>query len=122
MSNGRDIARGGPSRSVTVTFGYGEELLHSLVAPTLRRALAAARRRWGEWETIESISTPNTIMADLSGLTRARLQPGVYAGGPKGTACQLRQSGHEVRPGEVGSVRYSRDELPTIAIPRRSHR
>lgn len=106
-----DLTPGSSRRSVTVTFGYPDGL-RSLVAHNLRVALIRAEARWGRWQTIESISTPNTIFADLIGLTRARRQPGTDYGGGATVVGKLRAIGYEPAPGEVGTVRYFRSELP----------
>lgn len=105
------VTPGSDQRTVTVSFGYPDGL-RSLVAKTLRLALAQAEARWGKWQTIESISTPDTIYADLTGLTRARLQPGTNRGGGGTIAGKLRAIGYKPAPGEIGSVRYFRSELP----------
>lgn len=106
----RAIGPGGDRRSVTVTFGYGERL-RSLVAQNLRLALVMAEARWGHWDTIESISTPDTIYSDLTGATKARNQPGRHGTRPS-IEGRLRQIGYEPAPGEIGTLRYFREELP----------
>lgn len=90
----------GQRRTITMTFGYGKEL-HTLVAKTLRHGLVEAERRWGMWDRIESISTPDTIYADITGATSRGWQPGM------GTGYQTEESkllriGYKTRPGEVG--------------------
>lgn len=111
MTSENSVSPGGDRRTVTVTFGYGEHL-RTLVAKTLREALTAAEARWGRWETIESVSSPDTIFADLTGLTKARQQPGVNHGGNPNVASKLRGIGYEPKPGEVATVGYYREELP----------
>lgn len=110
----RDIRTLGPGssrRSVTITFGYPGGL-RTLVAHNVRAALDAAERRWGHWLTVESISTPDTIYADVTGLTRARAQPGTNYGGNPGIRAKLEAAGYKAPPEEIGTVRRYRDELP----------
>lgn len=109
--SGAEVSPGGDRRTVTVTFGY-RGTLRTLVAPTLGHALEDARRRWGRWSTIESISNPNTIWADVTGRTRARHQPGIPRGGSQTTRSKLEAIGYHPLPGEIGGVRHHRDELP----------
>ena len=118
MSPRVDVSPGSDRRSVTVTFGYGEHL-RSLVARTLREALEDAEARWGKWDTVESISTPDTIYADLIGLTkerRSKFGARTHKGDGHGVSerMKLERLGYDVKPGEVGSLRYGRTELPTL--------
>jgi len=110
--SGNKVGPGGDRRTVTVTFGYDGERLRTLVAQNLRHALVLAEARWGRWETIESISTPDTIYADVTGLTEARAVPGVNRGGRPDVLAKLRAIGYEPTPGEIGTLRYFRAELP----------
>ena len=105
------VAPGGDRRSVTVTFGYPGRL-RTLVAGNLRHALILAEARWGLWQTIESISTPDTIYSDVTGRTKTRWQPGIHHAQHQGTLSKLRAIGYEPSPGEVNTVRYYRAELP----------
>lgn len=109
----RGIACGSAAqRTVTVTFGYGARL-RTLVDSSLPWALAQAERRWGSWDTVECVSTPDTILADLTGRTKARWQPGIRGEGNQTEADKLRRVlERPLRPGEVGSLRYFLGELP----------
>lgn len=111
MSKGRGVAPGSDRRTVTVSFGYPGGP-HTLVAPTLEAALEAAEARWGEWSTIEAISTPDTIYADLTGETVRRWQPGIVGASNQGEASKLRRLGRKLRLGEIGAKRYANTELP----------
>lgn len=110
---GTAIGPGGDRRTITVTFGYPDRL-RTLVAQNLRLALVMAEARWGHWETIESISTPDTIYSDLTGATKAHQETNR---GPKpglGTvASKLRGIGYQPAPDEIGTLRYFREELPS---------
>lgn len=113
MSRQHKLNVDGGRRSVTVTFGYRGEL-RTLVAKNLRQALADARRRWGEWTTVESVSTPETIYADVTGYTLARHTPGEPTQADMSLRSRLAKAGHEARPDEIGSRRYLRDVLHKI--------
>jgi hypothetical protein len=117
MSKGRTLAKGGAERSVTITFGYPDRL-RSLVAGSIRLGLVLAEARWGRWQTIESISTPDTIYADLTGRTKAQHTPGVPRG-PLTVESKLLAIGYRPAPGEVGTLRYFRSELGSHLRPRK---
>jgi hypothetical protein len=58
--------------SVTVTFDYGGEL-HTLVAPGRAAAFDKARIAWGDsWDGEPVVSSPASILRDLSGITKER--------------------------------------------------
>jgi len=66
------LARGGDSRTVTVTFAYNGEL-RTLVAPSRRAAFDKARIAWGDtWDGEPCVSTPDSIYDDLTGWTAAQ--------------------------------------------------
>jgi len=104
------VGPGSDRRTITVTFGYGDRL-RTLVAGNLRHALLLAEARWGRWQTIESISTPDTIYSDVTGRTKDTHTVG-EARGLATVESKLRAIGYEPTPGEVATVRYFRAELP----------
>lgn len=57
--------------TVTVTYRYGDSL-RSLVARDAPTAHAQARRRFGDPDAVASLSTPTTILNDLTGETARR--------------------------------------------------
>lgn len=105
---------GGPERTVTVTFGYGRDDLRVVVAANIKAAFAQAERRWGDWQTLESISTPDTIYADLSGETQRKWSH-IKGEGNQTEADKLaRALGRRPRPGEIGAFRYGQDRLQRL--------
>src|SRR5262245_29549892 len=60
------------NHTVTVSFDYGEEEQHTIVAPNRATAIDEATRRWGDgWVSEPVFSTPLSIYNDLSGRTAA---------------------------------------------------
>lgn len=57
--------------TVTVSYRYGADL-RTLVARDAPTAHAQARQRWGEPDSVASISTPTTILNDVTGETARR--------------------------------------------------
>jgi hypothetical protein len=57
--------------TVTVSYRYGDTL-RTLVARDAPTAHAQTRSRWGEPDSVASLSTPTTILSDLSGETARR--------------------------------------------------
>lgn len=67
----RNEVRTGQTRSVTVTFDYGGGELRTLVAPNRKDAFRMASERWGwGWVGEPCISTPDSILNDLTGWTK----------------------------------------------------
>jgi hypothetical protein len=109
----RTVSPGGDRRSVTVTFGYPDGL-KTLVAKTLRYALVLAEARWGRWQTIESISTPDTIYADVTGATLQRHETNQGRNsGLHSVRSKLEAIGYQPSAEEVGTLRFYREGLPT---------
>jgi hypothetical protein len=112
--SGKTVGPGGDRRSVTVTFGYPEGL-RTLVAKTLRYALVLAEARWGRWQTIESISTPDTIYADVTGATLRRHETNQGRNSGLHTVrSKLEAIGYHPGPEEIGTLRFFREALPTM--------
>ena len=111
----KTIGAGGTRYSVTVTVGYGGDDLRLVVAPNIRAALDEAERRWGPWFTIESISTPETIYADITGETRRRWESnrgqGVAENQTERSKLE-RALGRKLRDGELGFRRREQDGIP----------